>query len=75
MERWDLYTKDRMKTGETMSRSERVPQGRYHIVIHVCLFNAKGEMLIQQRQPYKRSWAGLWDVSVGGCALAGESSR
>lgn len=32
-------------------------------------------MLIQQRQPYKRSWAGLWDVSVGGCALAGESSR
>ena len=75
MERWDLYTKDRTKTGETMSRSERVPQGRYHIVIHVCLFNAKGEMLIQQRQPYKRSWAGLWDVSVGGCALAGESSR
>ena len=32
-------------------------------------------MLIQQRQPFKRDWSGLWDISVGGCAVAGDSSR
>ncbi len=32
-------------------------------------------MLIQQRQPFKRSWSDLWDVTVGGCAISGDTSR
>lgn len=75
MEQWDLYTRDRIKTGRTMTRGEKVPEGLYHLVVHVCLFNARGEMLIQQRQPFKSGWSGRWDVSVGGSAVAGDSSQ
>ncbi len=74
MELFDLYTKDREKTGKTMVRGERAPDGLYRIVVHVCVFNSRGEMLIQRRQPFKHGWSGMWDVSVGGGVVAGESS-
>ena len=75
MELFDLYTADREKTGQTMVRGEPTPEGFYRLVVHVCIFNPEGQMLIQQRQPFKRGWANLWDVTVGGCAVAGDSSR
>ena len=75
MELFDLYTAEREKTGKTMVRGDPVPAGFYRLVIHVCVFDPQGRMLIQQRQPFKRGWSNLWDVSVGGCAVAGDSSR
>lgn len=75
MELWDLYAADGKKTGETMVRGDAVPEGRYHLVVHVCIFNSKGEMLIQHRQPFKSGWSNLWDVTVGGSAVAGDSSQ
>jgi len=44
-------------------------------VAHVCLFNERGEMLIQQRSANKSTWANRWDLTVGGSALSGEASR
>ena len=75
MELWDLYTEDRQKTGLTLPRGEKMPKGAYHLTVHICVFNEKGEMLIQQRQPFKESWSGMWDLTVGGSAVAGEDSR
>ncbi|MBQ6565970.1 MAG: NUDIX domain-containing protein [Treponema sp.] len=75
MERFDLYTADRQRTGRTLERGERTPEGFYRLVIHVCIFDSKGRMLIQQRQPFKASWSNLWDVSVGGQAVTGDTSR
>lgn len=40
MEIWDLYDKHRNLTGETMVRGEPVPQDRYHLVVHICIFNS-----------------------------------
>ncbi len=45
------------------------------MVVHVCIFDLHGRMLIQQRQPFKRGWSNLWDISVGGSAISGDSSR
>lgn len=73
MELWDLYTKDRIKTDKTMARGEETPRGYYRSVIHICIFNSKGEMLIQHRQPFKSGWSDMWDVSVGGSAISGDS--
>ncbi|MCY4188105.1 MAG: FAD:protein FMN transferase [Bryobacterales bacterium] len=70
MEIWDLYTADRVKTDRTMVRGEKPPKGYWHIVVHVCIFNAKGELLIQQRQPFKEGWPNMWDVTVGGSAIS-----
>ena len=75
MEQFDLYTADREKTGRTMTRGEPTPEGFYRLVVHVCIFDPQGRMLIQQRQPFKRGWSNLWDISVGGCAVAGDTSR
>ena len=75
MELFDLYTADRMKTSRTMVRGEPTPEGYYRLVVHVCIFNQKGQMLIQQRQPFKRGWSNLWDITVGGSAISGDSSQ
>jgi len=75
MEYWDIYDIERIKTGKTMLRGQEFPNGAYHLVIHICVFNEKGEMLIQQRQPFKEGWPDMWDISVGGSAVMGDSSQ
>ncbi|WP_270660208.1 NUDIX hydrolase [Paraclostridium bifermentans] len=75
MEIWDLYDKDRIKTGETMVRGSKFKENTYHLVVHVCIFNLKGKMLIQQRQPFKDGWPNMWDITVGGSAVSGDTSQ
>ena len=75
MELFDLYTADRVKMNRTMVRGEPVPEGCYRIVVHVCIFDPEGRMLIQQRQPFKDGWSNMWDITVGGSAVAGDTSR
>lgn len=75
MELWDLYDRDRLPLGRTMVRGEAQAPGEYHIVVHICMFNSLGEMLLQQRQTFKDGWPGMWDITLGGSAIAGESSR
>lgn len=74
-ELWDLYTEDRVKTKETHRRGDAMREGTYHLAVHVCIFNSKNQLLIQQRQPFKEGWPNMWDVTVGGSAIAGDSSR
>ena len=74
MELWDLYDENRVKLHRTMVRGAAQPEGTFRLVVHVCVFNSGGELLIQQRQPFKAGWSNLWDVSAGGSAIAGETS-
>ena len=74
MEKWDVYDINRVKTG-VMERGWEFAPDAYTCVMHICIFNSKGEMLIQQRQSYKKTWHNLWDVSVGGHTEAGETSQ
>lgn len=75
MEIWDVYDKDRIKTGETMVRGSKFKENTYHMVVHVCIFNLEGKMLIQQRQPFKEGWPNMWDITVGGSAILGDTSQ
>lgn len=75
MEYWDIYDAQRRKTGRTMIRGEKMKDDEYHLVVHICIFNEKNEMLIQQRQAFKDGWPNLWDVTVGGSAIKGETSQ
>ena len=75
MERWDVYDLDRRPTGLILPRGQAHTPELCQVVIHVCLFNEKGEMLIQRRSMEKRGYPGYWDVSVGGGVLAGDGSR
>lgn len=75
MEEWDLYTKDREKTGKIVCRGDRIPEGFYRLVVHVSIFNRQGQMLIQKRQTKKNRWPDLWDVTIGGHVIAGETTQ
>lgn len=75
MEYWDLYTFDGQKTGETMTYGQRQPADRYRLVVHVCVFDKAGRMLIQRRLPTIKGWPGLWDFTAGGSAMAGETCQ
>lgn len=74
MEYWDIYDVNRQKTDGTVQRGQKQSKGEYRLVVHVCIFNSNGQMLIQQRQPFKKDWSGKWDVTVGGCSVSGETS-
>ena len=74
MELWDLYTKDREKLAETMVRGAPHPVGKYRLVVHVAIFNRRGQMLIQQRQADKFGWPSMWDISASGSVITGETS-
>lgn len=63
------------KTNRTWVRGETFQPGDLHLVIHVWIFNSNGDMLIQQRQPFKEGWPNMWDLSVGGSAIAGDTSQ
>ena len=74
MELYDLYDENRIRTGETMERGSNVPDGKYRFVVHVIVFNSKGQMLIQQRASDRPTHANDWDFSVGGSVVSGETS-
>lgn len=73
MEKWDLYTSERVKTGRTHIRGEEVPEGCFHLVVHVWLRNSKGQYLISQRSADRPTFPLMWETN-GGSVLAGEDS-
>ena len=75
MELVDLYDENRVPLGKTAERYGRKGPGEYRTVVHVCVFNQAGQLLIQQRTQSKHIWPSKWDVTVGGGVDAGETSR
>lgn len=75
MEIWDLYDVNRLPTGKTIEADSKLDKGYYRMVVHLCIFNEKGKMLIQLRQKTKNKWPMYWDLSVGGRSQTGETSR
>lgn len=73
MEMWDLYNEKRELTEKKHLRGEPVPEGCYHLVVHVWIRNSKGEYLISQRSESRPSFPLMWECP-GGSALAGENS-
>lgn len=75
MEYWDIYDKNKQKTGRTMKRNDWcLKDDEYHLTVLGVVVRPDGRFLITQRVMTK-SWApGWWEVS-GGAAMAGEESR
>ena len=73
MELWDLYTRDRIKTGETHIRGVPLPNDRYHLVVNVWIKNSESKYLISRRSKTRISNP-LKFEPVAGSALKGETS-
>lgn len=73
MELWDLYNEHRELTGRDHIRGEEVPQGFYHLVVHIWIRNSKGKYLISQRSADRPAYPLMWEC-VGGSVTKGEDS-
>ena len=73
MEKFDILNSSYEKTGRIGNRYDKLYEGEFRKVVHLCIFNSKGEMLIQKRNQKKNTWPGRWDVTCGGAVIAGET--
>ena len=75
MERWDIYDKNKVRTGRTMERNHvKLADDEYHLTVLGVIRRPDGRFLITKRVMTK-AWApGWWEVS-GGAAQAGEESE
>ena len=71
----DLFDENRAPLGKIAERRGERAKGEYQSIVHICMFNSRGQLLIQKRSKEKKTWAELWDVSAAGGVDAGESSR
>jgi 8-oxo-dGTP diphosphatase len=73
MEIWDIYNKNRVKTGKTIVRGETLAADEYHLVVHMWIINSKGQFLLQKRAAGVKSAPNMWAIT-GGAAIAGDDS-
>ena len=75
MELWDIYDKNKVRTGRTMERNHfNLADDEYHLTVLGVIARPDGRFLITKRVMTK-AWApGWWEVS-GGAAQAGEESE
>ena len=65
----DLYDKDGNRTGETIVRGTKIPEGRHVLLVSIVTVNGKGEILLSKRAPGK-TYEGCWEVTTD--AVSGE---
>lgn len=70
IEIWDESGKP---TGKTALKSEAHQNGWFHPTMHLWLYTRAGQVLLQKRATDKDTFPGLWDVSVAGHILNGET--
>ena len=72
MEIWDIYDRCMNKTGRTHARGADLPEGDYHLTVHIWPYDESGRVLIQKRSETVQFHPGKW-APTGGSVLAGET--
>jgi isopentenyl-diphosphate delta-isomerase type 1 len=70
---FDIVDKNDVVTGRAKRSEVHGNPDLIHRVIHILLFNSKGELFLQKRSMSKDIQPGKWDTSVGGHLDSGES--
>ena len=73
MDLWDLYSASREPLRRTHVRGDAIPEGCFHLVVHVWLRDSRGRYLISQRAADRPTFPLLWECT-GGSVLQGEDS-
>ena len=72
-ETWDIYDRNKNKTGRFHKRGIPLNKDDYHIIIHAWVVNSNDEVIITKRHESKRICPNMWECTEGSI-LAGESS-
>ena len=70
----DILNEDGTSTGKSATKAEIYQNGYWHKSVHIWIINDNQELLVQKRNPYKKTFANLWAISSAGHVLTGESS-
>ncbi len=75
MERWDIYDRDKKRTGRTMERNHfDLEADEYHLTVLGVIVRPDGRFLITKRVETKLWAPGWWEIPGGG-VMAGEESE
>jgi ADP-ribose pyrophosphatase len=75
MEVWDAYYEDGSPAGCDLVRGQVIPEGLFHIVSNIVVKHTDGDFLLMQRDYGKRIYPGMYEASVTGGAIKGESAE
>ena len=75
MEKIDVLDYKYNKTGKVINRNEKLANDEFCQVVHLCIFDNNGNLLIQKRSKDKKTYPGLWDITCGGAVKAGETKE
>ena len=70
---WDIYDRNKNKTGRFHKRGLPLNKDDYHIIIHAWVVTSNDEVIITKRHESKRICPNMWECTEGSI-LAGESS-
>ena len=72
---WGLCDENGNLTTKRIFRGQKIPQGYYHKIVHLCIISSDGKLLSQQRSPLKDTFPLYWDVTVGGSTILDETEN
>lgn len=75
MELIDVLDEFGNPTGEVESKEEIYRKGLWHRASHIWIENDNKELLVQKRNPNKKTFPNLWAISVAGHVDSGETSK
>lgn len=75
MELIDVLDEFGNPTGEVETKEEIYKKGLWHRSCHIWIENDNKELLVQKRNPNKKTFPNLWAISVAGHVDSGESSK
>lgn len=68
-----IYDENNVYSGKDLMKSVAHRDGLWHRVVHVCIYNFDGKILLQKRASCKELLPNMWDLSVAGHIEASES--
>jgi len=72
IELWDVLDENRNPTGRLHRRGDPLPEGDYHLTVHIWMQRADGKFLLTKRSPNK-TFPLMWETTAGS-AIAGDDS-
>lgn len=70
----DVLDENGNLTGQSKTKQEIYNNSCWHRSVHIWIINNQNELLVQKRNPYKKTFPNLWAISSAGHVVAGETS-
>ncbi|NQZ84752.1 MAG: NUDIX domain-containing protein [Nanoarchaeales archaeon] len=61
-----IYDENNTYSGKNLMKSVAHKEGLWHRTVHICIYNSKGQILLQKRAARKELLPDMWDISVAG---------